>query len=125
MPSSAPWPFPDKLRLSWKAGAVLLRLTSVFIATRLLSKSPPSRFSHGAGAKVVSRNITEWTQKVQVKNAHILVKAVMDRPKGKPLVTVCNHISYLDDTSFYRMSHTLYIKIVSLFRRQYNQVKNK
>ena len=32
------WPFPEKFRLSWKAGAVLLRLPSVLFGTRLLSK---------------------------------------------------------------------------------------
>ena len=55
-----------------------------------------------ARIEIVSRDITGWTQKVQVKNGETLVKAVMDRPNGTPLVTVCNHISYLDDVSFYR-----------------------
>ena len=44
---------------------------------------------------------TEWTQKIQAKNAKRLVKAVMERPEGESLLTVCNHLSYLDDTAFY------------------------
>jgi monolysocardiolipin acyltransferase len=75
------WPFPERFRLSWKAGAVLLRLPSVLFGTRLL----------------------KWTQKVQVKNGQRLVKAVMDRPKGTPLVTVTNHLSYIDAPSFYHL----------------------
>jgi monolysocardiolipin acyltransferase len=81
MSSTASWPFPEKYRLSWKAGAIPLRLLSVFFGTNLL----------------------RWTQKVQVKNARTLVRAIMDRPKGLPLVTVCNHISYLDDPAFYHL----------------------
>ena len=45
---------------------------------------------------------TEWTQKIQAKNAERLVEAVMERPEGTSLLTVCNHLSYLDDTAFYR-----------------------
>ena len=50
--------------------------------------------------------LAEWTQKVQVKNGQRLVKAVMDRPKETPLVTVANHLSYIDDPSFYRMRNS-------------------
>ena len=46
---------------------------------------------------------TEWSQRVQVKNGRSLVRAVMNRPEGTPLVTVANHLSYIDDPAFYRM----------------------
>lgn len=36
--SSSPWPLPDRIRLPWKIGAAVLRLPSVFVSTRLLSK---------------------------------------------------------------------------------------
>ena len=41
MPTSgrSAWPIPERIRLPWKVGAALLRLPSVFVSTRLLSKS--------------------------------------------------------------------------------------
>ena len=57
----------------------------------------------------------EWTQKIQAKNAERLVTAVMERPVGTPLVTVCNHTSYIDDPGFYReFSSTVSIHCIPL-----------
>ena len=63
--------------------------------------------------------VTEWTQRIQTKNSEGLVKAVMERQKGTSLLTVCNHLSYIDDVAFYREttimqcpvndSHTVYM----------------
>ena len=36
--SPTPWPVLERTRLSWKVGATLLRFSSVFVSTRLLSK---------------------------------------------------------------------------------------
>ena len=44
--SGEAWPFPERFRLSWKAGAVILRLSSVFVSTRLLSKRKGHLYSH-------------------------------------------------------------------------------
>jgi monolysocardiolipin acyltransferase len=62
-------------------GASFIRLSTILIGTKFL----------------------KWTQKIQAKNAKRLVKAVMERPEGESLLTVCNHLSYLDDTAFYNL----------------------
>ena len=52
--SGGAWPFPERFRLSWKAGAVLLRLSSVFVSTRLLSKCKERLYSQ-VNVAMVSR----------------------------------------------------------------------
>lgn len=42
-----------------------------------------------------------------MKNGHRLVEAVMKRDKGTALLTVCNHLSYIDDPAVYRMYTTI------------------
>ena len=42
-------------------------------------------------------------QQVQTKNLDKLRKAVLDRPKGTPLVTVSNHSSCIDDPVIFGM----------------------
>lgn len=39
----------------------------------------------------------DWLNTVNVHNREILIDALDNRPKGTPLITVCNHHSCLDD----------------------------
>lgn len=112
--SAGPWPFPERFRLSWKLGAILLRLPSVFIGTTILSKRV-SRAHVMVSSKRRGRSredlfLIEWTQKIQVKNGETLVNVVMNRKKGTPLVTVANHLSYIDDPCFYRTEKLNYTR---------------
>ena len=51
-----------------------------------------------------------WTQRIQTKNVERFLKAVWERPKGLPLVTVSNHTSYIDDPGFLRMYIYSYVQ---------------
>ena len=44
-----------------------------------------------------SHVITEFAQRVQIKNMECLQKVVWERPRGTPLVTISNHSSCMDD----------------------------
>ncbi|KAG8181828.1 hypothetical protein JTE90_003975 [Oedothorax gibbosus] len=46
---------------------------------------------------VISKIMTDWLTTVNVHNREILIDALENRPKGTPLITVCNHHSCLDD----------------------------
>ncbi|XP_074644581.1 tafazzin-like isoform X1 [Tubulanus polymorphus] len=46
---------------------------------------------------VMSKITLEWLNRFKVFNREIIHKAVLNRPKGQPLITVCNHVSCLDD----------------------------
>lgn len=39
----------------------------------------------------------DWLNTFHVHNREILIDALDNRPKGTPLITVCNHHSCLDD----------------------------
>ncbi|XP_043287455.1 tafazzin [Venturia canescens] len=50
-----------------------------------------------AAVGLFSRIIIEWLNKTTVYNKHIITKALDDRPKNVPLITVSNHHSCFDD----------------------------
>ena len=52
---------------------------------------------------LLTKPLSGWTQKIQYKNMEGFVKAVWERPRGVPLVTIANHTSYMDDPGFLRM----------------------
>ena len=58
-------------------------------------------------------------QQVQTKNLDKLRKAVLDRPKGTPLVTVSNHSSCIDDPVIFGMCINSHVSLdVSFFALQ-------
>lgn len=71
------WPLPDLQRsqILWKIGSsIVCPLVGTF-----------------------SKVMTDWLNKFEVYNREILYNALDKRPADRPLVTVCNHNSCLDD----------------------------
>ena len=107
MPSAGgTWPFPEKFRLSWKAGAVLLRLPSVLFGTRLLSKQrsiltdsrvtvPRSHVIHPTNRVDPEGSGEEWAETCAGSDG----QAQGDGPSN-----CCQSSVLHDDPSFYRMS---------------------
>lgn len=74
------WPFPPSSKLQQTFSLWQLGSSIVIPAVGILSKI-----------------MTDWLNTVNVHNREILIDALDNRPKGTPLITVCNHHSCLDD----------------------------
>lgn len=91
------WPFPSRPGLSWRVSSFICMATS-----QLLCKAGLSGFMRYDTRQVLtlqydSFSCTGFGQRVQTKGLEHLRAAVLERPLGTPLVTVCNHTSCIDD----------------------------
>ncbi|KAL5475650.1 hypothetical protein EMCRGX_G025492 [Ephydatia muelleri] len=69
------WPFPDNFGRRWRAGSLIVQGSVLLLAKAVMRLS----------------------QRVQYKNYDLMKWAIFDRPTGTPLITVCNHVSFVDD----------------------------
>lgn len=57
---------------------------------------------------------SDWLNTVNVHNREILIDAIDNRPKGTPLITLCNHHSCLDDPMLWGKCYLNFLTLLKL-----------